>query len=528
MPAYPASYQPLDAKALQPIASMANGNVMGIPFIPGGWQIIKAITDSSSGIQALLVTNSLPSNPDQTYAVLAMGQLWTGILANYFSGELNNFALSTLQATLGGPPAGAPPPPDSALFCNAFQVQYTEYAEPAIFNILNQAGFATKVAGLPLIVIGQGLGAPLAQLAAMAFRQSRSGIPANLHTAACYTFSTPPMGDSNFATLFTQTIPAAFNVFAAGVDFFANPPQPFPGALPAGIPQALPAAIPTLSILNNQAVDDPWRERSGAYYTQLLGGATSVATTPGNVPAPPPGYNGDLAESLSQLIAVAYQQTQHPGSQPSPIPAYSLDSFITSLTPSGTRWGAIFLDTANKRILVVFRGELSFEESVSALTQIGSVYPTYLPNGCALAPGLDQIYAAVRDGLRNNVVSALSKVGGTTIVMAGHSIGGALANIAALDFATQAAGITASVAIYTFGAPPSGDPGFQSAFASKFTGSPISSFQLSRNGDPFPGLPAVSGGPMTVGAALNLTGGTPYDDNINHSLTSYIVLLKVN
>src|SRR5262249_60013964 len=135
---------------------------------------------------------------------------------------------------------------------------------------------------LPLIVIGQGLGAPLAQLAAMAFRQLRSGIPANLHTAACYTFSTPPMGDSNFATLFTQTIPAAFNVSAAGVDFFANPPQPFPGALAAGIPQALPAAIPTLSILNNQAVDDPWRERSGAYYTQLLGGATPVATTPGN------------------------------------------------------------------------------------------------------------------------------------------------------------------------------------------------------------------------------------------------------
>ena len=75
MSAYPATYQPLDALALQPVASLANGNVMAIPFIPGGWQIIKAITDSSSGIQALLVTNSLPSDPDQTYAVLAMGQL---------------------------------------------------------------------------------------------------------------------------------------------------------------------------------------------------------------------------------------------------------------------------------------------------------------------------------------------------------------------------------------------------------------------------------------------------------------------
>ncbi len=523
MSAYPATYQPLDALALQPVASLANGNVMAIPFIPGGWQIIKAITDSSSGIQALLVTNSLPSDPDQTYAVLAMGQLWTGILANYFSGQVNNFALSVLQFTLGGPPAGAPPPANSALFCDAFQTQYTNYAEPAIFNILKQAGFATQVAGLPLIVIGHGLGAPLAKLAAMAFRQSRSDIPANLHTAACYTFSTPPMGDSNFATLFTQTIPAAFNVSAA-VDFFANPPQPFPGAVQAGVPQALSAKIPTLSILNNQPVDDPWRERSGAYYTQLLGGPASGATTPGNVLAPPQGYSGDLAANLTQLIAVAYQQTQHPGAQPSPIPAYPLDSFIT--TPSGTRWGAIFLDNANKRVLVVFRGELSFEESVNALTQIGLVYPTYLPNGCSVAPGMDQIYAAVRPAFRASVISGLGKVGGTAIVMAGHGVGGSLANIAALDFATQVGGITAPVAIYTFGAPPSGDPNFQTAFSSQFTGSAISSFQLSRNGDPFPGLPAVSGGPNTVGAALNLIGGTPYDDNINHSLTSYIVLLK--
>jgi Lipase (class 3) len=518
MPAYPATYQAEDAAALQPIAALANGNVSAIPFIPGGWTIITPLADSYSGTQAFLLTNSLPSNPDQQFAVLAMGQRWTGLLSLYFSGDMKGFALTTLGASL------APPPSNAALFCDAFQKQYTNCAEPAIFKILNEAGFATQVAGLPLIVVGQGLGGPLAQLAAMAFRQSRSGIPANLHTAACYTFSTPPMGDSNFATLFTQTIPAAFNVSAAEVDFFANPPQPLSGALPAGVPKALPAKIPTLSILNNQAVDDPWRERSGAYYTQLLGGAASGATTPGNVLAPPQGYSGDLAANLTQLIAVAYQQTQHPGAQPSPIPAYSLDSFIT--TPSGTRWGAIFLDNANKRVLVVFRGELSFEESVKALTQIGLVYPTYLPNGCSVAPGMDQIYAAVRPAFRASVTSGLGKVGGTAIVMAGHGVGGSLANIAALDFATQAGGITAPVAIYTFGAPPSGDPNFQTAFSSQFTGSAISSFQLSRNGDPFPGLPAVSGGPNTVGATLNLTGGTPYDDFINHSLTSYIVLLK--
>jgi pimeloyl-ACP methyl ester carboxylesterase len=176
---------------------------------------------------------------------------------------------------------------------------------------------------------------------------------------------------------------------------------------------------------------------------------------------------------------------------------------------------------------VVFRGELSMEESVNALSQAGAVAPAYLPNGSAITPGLDQIYSSMRAGLRTQVAAALAAVGGTRVIMAGHSVGGPLANIAALDLATQTGGLTAPVAIYTFGAPPSGDGGFQAAFTSQFAGSTVSSFQLSRSGDPFPALMFAPGaGAMTVGAALNLTGGTPYDDNINHSLTSYIVLLK--
>jgi hypothetical protein len=515
--AYPPTYNPADAAALQPLATLANGNVAQVVFIPGGWTVLQGITDPGSGIQALLAKNTLPSDPNTTVLVIAMGQLWPGILG-FFSGPVQNYALSALDPSLGGPPSG-PVTPTTPLFCGVFQQQqYLQAAEPLIFAALKK--FSTEVSGLPLMVIGQAQGAPLAQLAAMAFRKSRSGLPGNVHTAACYTFSTPPMGDTNFAALLTQTIPATFNVFAANVDFFATTPAPFPGAVRAGQPQALSATVPTLPELNNQPVDDPWREHSGAYYTGLLTQPTSSKTTPGTVTSPPSGYSADLAGSLTQLIAVAYQQTQHPNSQPSPLVSYALDSFVGI---SATRWGAIFTDKANKRIFVVFRGEICFEESVNALTQIGVAYPAYLPSDSALAPGMDQIYAALRTGLRAQAVAALGRVGGTNVIMGGHGVGGVLANIAALDFASQGGGLSAPSAVYTFGAPPSGDPNFASAFAASFA---TSSFQLSRQGDPFPSLNAISGGPMLVGQSLTLNGGSPYDDNIYHSLTSYIALLK--
>jgi len=516
-----ATYQADDAALLQPLASLANGNVSSITFIPGGWTLIKTISDPS-GVQAILATNTLPST-GETVAVLAMGQLWPGIL-RFLSGSPNQYGLSAVAMSISGQPS-SPVTPTTPLFCMAYQLRYTGKAEPLLFNVLQQPAIANQVSGLPLIVVGQAVGAPLAQLTAMAFRPGRSGIPANIHTAACYTFSTPPLGDANFAALFASTIPASFNVYANNVDFFASPPAPFPGAVPAGQRQALTATIPTVPELNGAQVDDPWRERSGAYYTGLLNTPTSTPTTPGTVTAPPSTFSGDLAKTLTQMIAVAYQQTQHPNSPASPpISGYGLDSFLTS---NGTRWGAIFTDTPNNRIFIVFRGELSFEETVNALTQIGIIYPTYLPAHSAVAPGMDQIYSGLRSAMRTQAMAALAKVNGTNIIVAGHGVGGGLANIAALDFATQGGGFSVPTAVYTFGAPPSGDPNFMSAFNAQFgvSGATPSSFQIVRSPDPFPLLIGISGGPMTMGLNLVLNGATPYDDNIYHSLTSFLTLL---
>jgi hypothetical protein len=529
---YPSTFQSADAAVLQPVAALANGNLTSVYFIPGGWQILKVVpnTGQPNGTQFLVLLNTLPSNPSQTVAVIAFGQSWDGVLGPQYmtpsppgSGPADvGYALDTLDPLLGGPdPSPIGPPPDGTpLFSSAYQQQYLQQTEARLFQVLSLPTIAAAVNGLPLIVVGQAQGAPLAQLAALAFRSSRSGLPANINTAACFTFATPPLGDTNFDALLQQLVPASFNVYAttatsSTIDFFATPAVPFASGTRCGQPTPVTGTIP--------APDDPWFEHSGAFYTTLLGGTPSGHTTPGTVQSPPTTYSADFASTLAGLCAVAYQQAQHPDLAPPSVPGYVLDSVASA---NGVRWAAIFVNGANTRVIVAFRGACGFEETVNAVTQFNVVYPSYLKNSAAIAPGLDQIYTPMRTSLRAAVVSALAKAGNApSVVVTGHDVGGALANIAALDFATNGGGISAPAFVYTFAAPPSGDPVFQNDFTSRFGSStrPLS-FQLMRPGDPFASI-LVFGGTQSMPVGLVLTGATPSDEGVNHSLTSYITLL---
>lgn len=526
MSGYPITYQSGDAALLQPIAALANSDLTSLFFIPGGWVVVATLPSSSVGpsafgTQVLLATNTLPSNPDHTVLVMAFGQTWPGILSpNYFNGATLGTSMSALEVldpSLGGPIIPPPPPPTAPFFVTAYQQQYCAHTEKRLFAVLSQPAIQNQINGLPLIVVGQALGAPLAQLAALAFRIGRSGLPAKISTSACYTFSTPPMGDTNFNTFFQQQIPASFNVYADRVDFFAAPPTPIPGAIRCGQAVPVTSAIP--------AIDDPWVEHSGAFYTQLLGGTPSGSSTPGSVTSPPSTYDNDLAYTLAQLCATAYQQAQHPNLPPAPnVASYNLDSVVSS---NGIRWGAIFVNSANNRVVLAFRGAVAFEETVFALTQLGVTYPPYLAANAAIAPGTGQIYSALRPALLTQLASALGKAGTSPgILITGHDVGGILANVAALDFAQPGGKVPKPSAIYTFAAPPSGDPVFQGAFNALYaSASSPSSFQLARSSDPFPILTVV-GGAMRMGSSLALTGTTPADDNINHSLTSFLTLLE--
>ena len=513
---YPATYQAADAALFQDLASVVSGDIRPVSFLPG-WQLVAKIpgeADDRLGFTILVAKRTLPSFPDQPAVVMAVGQAWSDLLGNYNAAQEGpgDFALSPLEDVLGGAAAGA------ATFGGAFQTQYVTRVEKRLFQALSGGEVQRGVNDLPLIVTGQGLGAPLAQLVALAFRRGRSDLPAGLRcvTAACYTFATPPMGNAAFSTFFRQTVPAAFEVRAERIDGFAKPGSNSP-AVAAGNVQGLSGSAPE--------IDDPWVERSGPFYASLLGHDVHPPTTPGRIgnPPTPERYRGELAQTLARLCAVTYQQAQHPDLPPSPnLPSYGLDSKVST---KGTLWACLFVDAPNTRVVAAFRGSIGFAETTSLVTPVGNANPDYLPYGSSVGSGFDAVYAGLRTSFRTLLAAALTRAGtGSSLLLAGHGEGGVLANLAALDLAQNPVPGIAAVdvdAIYTFGAPPSGNEVFRRRFEAKY---PANSFQLVRQRDPFPQLTPF-GGTYAPGLTLELIGATRADDHLDHSLTSFVELL---
>ncbi|MBL9128187.1 MAG: hypothetical protein JNL97_11090 [Verrucomicrobiales bacterium] len=512
---YPATYQATDAALVQDLASVASGDIRPVSFLPG-WQVIAKIpgeADDLLGFAILVAKRTLPSFPDRPAVVMAVGQAWSDFLGNYNAAQdgPGDFGLSPLDDVLGGASAGA------AAFCGAFQTQYVKRVEKRLFRALSGGEVQRWVNDLPLIVTGQGLGAPLAQLIALAFRRGRSDLPTGLRcvTSACYTFSTPPMGNAAFSTFFRQTVPAAFEVRAERIDGFAMPASN-PPAVAAGNVQGLTRNAPE--------IDDPWVERGATFYASLLGHDAHPPTMPGGIgnPPPPEGFRGELAQTLARLCAVTYQQAQHPDLPPSPnLPSYVLDSKVSA---KGTLWACLFVDAPNTRVVAAFRGSIGFAETTSLVTPVGNANPDYLPYGSSVGSGFDAVYAGLRATFRTLLAAALAKAGtGSSLLLAGHGEGGVLANIAALDLAgSPVPGLAAVGAIYTFGSPPSGNDVFRRHFEA---GYPANSFQLVRQRDPFPQLTPF-GGPYAPGLTLELIGATTADDHLDHSLTSFVELLR--
>lgn len=124
-----------------------------------------------------------------------------------------------------------------------------------------------------------------------------------------------------------------------------------------------------------------------------------------------------------------------------------------------------------------------------------------------------KFYSAVRAVLRTQALAALTKVSGTTVIICGHGAGGARADIAALDFATQGGRLRAPSAVDTFGAPGGRDPNFCAAFNAQFTAFPTTPTSLIVAAKrPVPAACQPPDGPR--GQILTLNGSSPYDDNI--------------
>jgi hypothetical protein len=500
-----AAFSSAQALLLAQLASLAAQDLDAVQ-LPSGWVMLGTFTvpgGIAPGAQGFYAKGPMPGVSGRA-AVLALGVPWGGFVNAYVS---------------GAPVLGPLPSAVTSAAARVDVVQTTTYnaLRASVWSGLAQVG------ALPLFVTGMGLAGVQAQLAAADLRPGQTGPSGEEPPSAvptCYVFSSPPSGDPGFAQFIANTVPAAFNVSlgsaALPVDLFPTAPGAAGGYNPAGTAQPLAAPL--------SSMDDPWVERSPAWYQRALGGTPQPPPQqPGSVPEPPAGFSQALAHSLAALCGVAYQRSQHPGSL---LPSTSPFSVVGDVTANGVVFCTLF--SSPDMVVAAFRGTVTWQEFAGLQCNSLGVPLDYLNSEFAMVHGgvAAVAQAPVTPGgatpFRQQLVSQLQALSaGKQLLLAGHDFGGALANLTAMDLSVNAAA-QAPAAVYTFGAMPVGNVNFAQMFNQAF---PSTSYQVMRPGD-FAGSVNVMHQYQAVGTPVQLTGTPPDDDPTQHALTGYAALLN--
>jgi Lipase (class 3) len=516
-----APFSALDATSLFSLVTVANYPLGTAPVIDP-FQLIGVLQKGqfTATAQGLVGFGTLLST-GTTVAVVVMGWQWQLFLANY----LNSYhVLSPLQFTYPGKPAQPPPQ-----FDYGYVNQYGLFRN-SIWSLIQRAKSSVQQfqSQMPLITLGYGPAAPLAQLAALDLQPGNSynGNASPVTSVACYAYSCPAAGDAAFSASYTQCVPATYMVNIttpanAPVDIYPTVSGPPNTYMPAGMAQGLAQPVPSFIC--------PWLEREWYYYGNSLNAAVAQAEgeepptppviPPGTdtatvVPPNPPGYQPTQAYTLTQLCSAVYSYFEHPGlsfSLPQPF------SWAQNFTDSNNNiWASLFY--APGQIVVAFRGPDTWAETNTIFgDQTLSLDPNYT--------GVLNPYATLYAQLRSAIRSAIQQIGTSsqTVYFAGHCGGGGLASLALFDMVTAPVGTLAAGGVYTFGAPPIGDTGFASTFASACG---AKSYQLARPLDIVPKL--LANNYRTVATTMALNGGLADTRNCftYHTLAVYSALLN--
>jgi hypothetical protein len=142
--------------------------------------------------------------------------------------------------------------------------------------------------------------------------------------------------------------------------------------------------------------------------------------------------------------------------------------------------GFVSTDTTNKVIVVAFRGSRSIENWIANLDF--AMEAVSFCSGCRVHSGFLESWREVQKGVVIAVRAAQAKYPDFNVVVTGHSLGGAVATIAAAGLRTI--GVPAD--LYTYGAPKSGNGAWASFFDGTDNGE---SFRVVHKDDVVPTLP---------------------------------------
>lgn len=154
------------------------------------------------------------------------------------------------------------------------------------------------------------------------------------------------------------------------------------------------------------------------------------------------------------------------------------NSLITDVT------GFVAVDSTNSLIVVSFRGSASIKNWIADLDF--ATVTTDICSGCTAHQGFWDSWTEARSGVLAAVKSAAASYPNYKIVAVGHSLGGAIADLAAAEM--RQSGYT--VALYTFGSPRIAGP----KLSDFITNQPGGNYRVTHYNDPVPRLPPISFG----------------------------------
>ncbi|KAH7119548.1 Alpha/Beta hydrolase protein [Dendryphion nanum] len=192
---------------------------------------------------------------------------------------------------------------------------------------------------------------------------------------------------------------------------------------------------------------------------------------------------------MEQYAAAAYcrennnspetQLSCHVGNCPRVDAADTYTALEFQNTPHTDTTGFVAIDNTNQLIVVSFRGTASFLGWIVDFTYNRT--PTTICNGCGAHQGFWTAWLSVRDAISNTVRDLVVANPGFNVICTGHSLGGAIASLAAADL--RNAGYNAT--LYSFGAPRFAD----SVLSEYISNQPGGNYRVTHTNDPVPRVP---------------------------------------
>lgn len=256
------------------------------------------------------------------------------------------------------------------------------------------------------------------------------------------------------------------------------------------------------------------------------------------------GFSPQVAAGFAQFIDYAYDMVSTPVGTKPPTPsgfpsnftilayAQAQDDFWGYDNPA--YYGFVAQSTATNQIIVAIRGTVFIVEWLIDF-EIGMT-PFVIPGSGSVEDGFYSVFSTLTFvdpnmnpfSLQDCLVNAVNTNPGVQIVIAGHSLGGPIASMLALQSACQSSAVKSATTVYTFAAPAPGDE----TFADFYNANAPQTFRVWNILDPVPTVLLIAGfvqiagnGIIIVPTLKQLEGYDFLFVLCNHSLMTYQWLL---